>query len=164
MSSPFLITCQPWELGFELESRNLPSFSFVSASSAQSVAEKKEEEGKGRGAGGKPRETVRRWREFPPRRRTFKNSGLLCEKKRISSPHPQINFTESSIVYLPGPPSSRFSIFRRKVWNLQADRETGQIVARGPSFQLSRTGFNCCSRAKTGHFQLFSIVARKLFA
>lgn len=63
-------------------------------------------------------------------------------------PCPQINFTASSIVYLP-----RTSILQRKVWNLQADRETGQIVARGP-FQLS-TGFNCCSRAKTATFNFF---------
>lgn len=90
MSSPFLTTCQPWKLGFELENcitRPLSlslCFRIVRAKCSAKNGERRRS-GRRRGAGGKLCETVRR---FPPRRRTLKNSGLLCEKERSIVPIP----------------------------------------------------------------------------
>lgn len=130
MSSPFLTTCQPWKLGFELENCITRPLSLslcfrIARAKCSAKSEEKRRSGRRRGAGGKLCETVRR---FPPRRRTLKNSGLLCEKERISPS--QINFVHRLFT------SPQLSIYRRKVRNLQADLETGQTVARRPSFQL----------------------------
>lgn len=138
MSSPFLTTCQPWKLGFELENcitRPLSlslCFRIVRAKCSAKNGERRRS-GRRRGAGGKLCETVRR---FPPRRRTLKNSGLLCEKERISPS--QINFVHrlfTATLDIPAK-SSQF-----------ASRSRNRTNSCSTTF-LPTLGFNCCSLKK----------------
>lgn len=146
MSSPFLTTCQPWKLGFELENcitRPLflsLCFRIVRAKCSAKNGEKRRS-GRRRGAGGKLCETVRR---FPPRRRTLKNSGLLCEKERISPS--QINFVHrlfTATLDIPAK-SSQF-----------ASRSRNRTNSCSTTF-LPTLGFNCCSLKTKKRLSTFS--------